>query len=108
MIRGMKTNTPAISRLVEAHKGPVALARLMSTPDAKVPYQEVQRWLKRGWASPFHIQALEPHLLQGITLDDLHRDREIAKRMAKQATPCQVRADSAPPQRRQQRESRIA
>jgi len=108
MIAGMNTNKPAISRLVEAHNGPTALARLVSTAETKVPYQEVQRWVKRGWASPFHFKALEAHLTQDITLDDLHHDREIAKRKSKSSTPHRVRADSAPPTRTQRRELRTA
>lgn len=39
-----------------------------------VAYQEVQRWVRRGWASPKHILTLEPLLLDGMTLRDLHID----------------------------------
>ena len=71
----MDPKQPAIARLVAHHNGPVALSTLLGG----VPvYQEIQRWVKRGWASPMHLFKLEPHLPPGMELRDLHHDREIA------------------------------
>jgi hypothetical protein len=71
----MTTKPPAIVRLVEHHKGPVALSALLGG----VPvYQEIQRWVRRGWASPMHLFRLEPHLPPGMELRELHLDREVA------------------------------
>lgn len=64
---------PAICRLVKHHGGPVATAKAVD-----VAYQEVQRWVRRGWASPMHILRLEPLLLPGMTIRDLHADRQAA------------------------------
>lgn len=63
---------PAIVRLVSHHGGPTAVSRLL--PGQPV-YQEIQRWLARGWASPMHILALRPLAPEGITVDDLYADR---------------------------------
>lgn len=69
------TEQSAIARLVAERGGPVALSKLLGG----VPvYQEIQRWVKRGWASPMHVFRLEEHLLPGMTVRDLHEDRERA------------------------------
>lgn len=68
--------SPAIVRLVNHHGGPVALsAKLGGTP----VYQEIQRWVRRGWASPMHLFKLKPLLPRGMKLEDLGADRERAK-----------------------------
>lgn len=68
-----QTSLSAIARLVAHHDGPVNVSKLLGgTP----VYQEVQRWVKRGWASPMHIFRLEPLLPEGMTLRDLAADRE--------------------------------
>lgn len=72
-------NTPrtsAIERLVKHHGGAAKVSALLG---GKPAYQEVQRWVARSWASPMHIIALEPLLLEGMTIRDLHLDREAAK-----------------------------
>lgn len=75
----MEQPQPAIVRLVAHHQGPTALSALLGgTP----VYQEIQRWVKRGWASPMHIIKLEPHLPPGMTLRDLYADRDNAKAAA--------------------------
>ncbi|WP_454731471.1 MULTISPECIES: hypothetical protein [Cupriavidus] len=61
----------AIERLVEANDGPVAVARAL---DGAVAYQEVQRWVKRGYAAPKHFLRLVPLLPSGMTIDDLYAD----------------------------------
>lgn len=66
----------AIARLVD-HVG--GYARLSALLGGRPVYQEVQRWVSRGWASPMHILALEPHLPKGITIRDLYADRERAR-----------------------------
>lgn len=68
----METTTPAITRLVEHLKGPAKVSQLLG---GKPVYQEIQRWVSRGWASPMHILALEPHLPPGMTIRDLYADR---------------------------------
>ncbi len=69
----------AIARLVRHHGGPVATARLLGD---SFPYQEIQRWLRRGWASPMHILRLKPHLPKGMRVEDLYVDRGKAKAAA--------------------------
>lgn len=69
-------NTPAIVRLVRHHGGASKVSQMLG---GKPFYQEIQRWLGRGWASPMHILALKPLLLEGMTLEDLHADRETAR-----------------------------
>lgn len=72
-----KSMSPAIEAVVAHNQGPVELSRRMGG----VPvYQEIQRWLKRGWASPMHIFKLEVLLPDGITTRDLFIDRERAVR----------------------------
>lgn len=71
------THTPAISKLVAAQGGPVALSQKLGGTPA---YQEIQRWLKRGWASPMHIFRLAPFLPEGVALADLDQDRAVAGR----------------------------
>lgn len=65
---------PAIARLVQHLGGPTETSRkLGGTP----VYQEVQRWLRRGYCSPVHIHRFRGLLPKGMTLDDLRRDREV-------------------------------
>ena len=62
----------AIARIVQHHGGPTATSQLLGgTP----VYQEIQRWVRRGWASPMHIFRLKPLLLRGMKVDDLAADR---------------------------------
>lgn len=63
--------TQAIRRLVAYHGGPTAVSRRLGGYPV---YQEVQRWVSRGWASPKHFLLLEPLLLEGMTLRDLFAD----------------------------------
>jgi hypothetical protein len=65
-------HSSAIARLVARHNGASALSRALG---GRPVYQEIQRWVKRGWASPMHIFRLEPYLLAGMSLHDLHADR---------------------------------
>ena len=64
-----------IGTLVEQNNGPVEVARLLG--DA-VAYQEVQRWVRRGWANPKYALRLEPLLLKKskLKLRDLLADLE--------------------------------
>jgi hypothetical protein len=71
--------TPAIVRLIDHHGGASRVSQLLG---GKPFYQEVQRWKGRGWASPMHILALKPLLLDGMTLEDLHADRQVARQAA--------------------------
>jgi hypothetical protein len=73
---GMSESTSAIKKLVDHAGGPVELSRKLNGVPA---YQEIQRWVKRGWASPMHLFRLEPHLPRGMKLRDLNKDRETAK-----------------------------
>lgn len=65
----------AIARLVAYHEGPTEVSRLLGGTPA---YQEVQRWVRRGWASPMHIFRLKPLLPRGMKLEDLNADRDRA------------------------------
>ena len=68
---------PAITRLVEHNGGFAETARRMG---GKPPaWQEVQRWVDRGWASQLYLLHLEPLMPKGMTLHDLMRDRAAAK-----------------------------
>ena len=67
---------PAIVRLVAHHGGPVATSQKLG---GRPVYQEVQRWVRRGWASPMHIFRLKPLLMRGMKVEDLHQDREVAQ-----------------------------
>lgn len=79
---------PAIARLVSRHGGPTELARKLGGTPA---YQEIQRWLKRGWASPMHVLRLEPLLLPGMELRDLYLDRERVAASRKKSAPSVAR-----------------
>lgn len=70
---------PAICRLVEHNEGPVSLSRRLG---GKPVYQEIQRWVARGWASPMHILALKPLAPPGVTIEDLYADRNRLRRAA--------------------------
>jgi len=65
----MSNHDPAISRLVHHHGGPVATAAAIG---GGMAYQEVQRWVRRGWASPMHILKLEPLMPPGMSIRDLY------------------------------------
>ena len=73
------TFKPAIARLVEHHGGPVRLCRALG---GRPRYQEIQRWMQRGWAASKHIFELEALLPPGMQLRELHEDRVAARRMA--------------------------
>ena len=70
---------PAIKRLVDHNDGFANTARLMG---GKPAWQEIQRWVDRGWCSPHYLIQLEPLMPVGMTLHDLMRDREFAKATA--------------------------
>lgn len=72
-------NRPAIVRLVEYAGGPVALSRLLG---GEPPYQSIQQWVRRGWASPMHLFRLQPHLPRGMRVEHLAEDRQRAKAAA--------------------------
>lgn len=74
-----QNQTPAIARLVAHHNGPTAVSNALG---GFPTYQEVQRWVRRGWASPMHIFKLKPLLPRGMKLDDLAADRDRAKEAA--------------------------
>ncbi|MBB3010675.1 hypothetical protein [Cupriavidus alkaliphilus] len=61
----------AIEKLVEFNGGPVAVARALG---GAVAYQEVQRWVKRGYGAPKHFQRLATLLPPGMTINDLFAD----------------------------------
>lgn len=70
----------AIRRLVD-HQGGVTKVAAQLGDD--FPYQLVQQWLYRGWASPMHFLSLEPLLPPGLTMRDLFADRDsVAKSTA--------------------------
>lgn len=83
----------AIARLVAHHGG---LTKFSSKLDKRPAYQEVQRWLRRGWASPAHIFRLEPLLPEGMSVRDLYLDREAAQpaRATKKKTAPRTRGAS--------------
>lgn len=70
---------PAITLLVEHHGGPSRLSRALG---GRPRYQEIQRWMQRGWAASKHIFDLEAYLPPGVTLRDLHQDRVLARQAA--------------------------
>lgn len=77
---GMRTKPPsAIHRLSTHHGGPAALHRLLA-PSIRPPYQRIQEWIARGWASPMHLPVLEAVLPAHITRQELYDDRRKAKR----------------------------
>lgn len=72
----MEEQVSAIARLVAHQGGPSALsAKLGGIP----AYQEIQRWVKRGWASPMHIFRLESLMPRGMKVRDLNDDRAEAR-----------------------------
>lgn len=85
ILPGMEQTThSSIERLVRHHGGPTAVARALGN----VPvYQEVQRWVVRGWASPMHIFRLKPLLPRGMKLEDLAADRIRVKAEQASAKP---------------------
>lgn len=70
-----KPRDSAIAKLVAHHGGPVALSRLLGDSPA---YQQIQWWVRRGWASPMHIFRLEPFMPRGMKVRDLNNDRTSA------------------------------
>jgi hypothetical protein len=62
-----------IAQLVALQGGPAEVARKMGDI---VHYQEVQRWVKRGWGAPKYFLRLEKMLPKGKKLRDLHGDIE--------------------------------
>lgn len=60
----------AIARVVERAGGPVALGRELG-----LHYQEVQRWVRRGWCSHLHVFRLRPWLPRGVRVEDLISER---------------------------------
>jgi hypothetical protein len=77
----MKTRFPnsAIAKLVKAHQtddtpGATALARKTG-----ILREQIDTWVRRGWATPYRFPELAPHLLSGITVEQLHADRAKAK-----------------------------
>jgi hypothetical protein len=61
-------NTPkpsAVARLVDKLGGPPQAAQTFANP--KIIAQEIHRWVARGFISPKHLDAVEPHLPTGIT-----------------------------------------
>jgi hypothetical protein len=65
----------AIGQLIAHHGGITAVSKKLGGVPA---YQEIQRWAKRGWASPMHLFRLEPLLPEGMSLRDLAADRNLA------------------------------
>lgn len=69
--------TSAIQRIVSHYDGPVGLSKQLGNSPV---YQEVQRWVRRGWAAPKHflrLEALAKPLKLGIR--DLYADIDRAK-----------------------------
>jgi hypothetical protein len=84
----------AIQRLVDHQNGPTKVSQLLG---GKPAYQEIQRWLGRGWASPMHILSLKPLLPPGVSIEDLYADRTRVREAVEKATK---RARAAPTSRR--------
>lgn len=66
----------AIERVVRHHGGPTALSKKLG---GYPHYQQIQAWVRRGWASPMHIFRLKPLLPRGVKLESLHEDRANAR-----------------------------
>lgn len=88
-IEAQDDQRPAITRLVEHVGGPVAVSRMLGLDPA---YQEVQRWVRRGYASAAHYMRLVPLMPPGMSIDDLYADLA-AKRP--RAAPSPASSDSA-------------
>lgn len=82
LVRMEREHESAIAKVVAHNGGPVALARELGE---NLAYQEVQRWVRRGWASPMHILRLKPLLPAQITVDDLFADRARIKQATREA-----------------------
>lgn len=79
----MSTAHPsAIRRLVDHHGGPTKVAALLG---GDFPYQIVQQWVQREWASPLHFQRLAPLMPKGMKLPDLYEDIKANKAPRKAA-----------------------
>jgi hypothetical protein len=88
----MNSFKPAITRLVEHQGGPVRLCRALG---GRPQYQEIQRWMQRGWAASKHIFELEAFLPPGMRLRDLHEDRVIARQAVGLTAPIACAAPAA-------------
>jgi hypothetical protein len=83
----------AIARLIEQLDGPTAVSALLENTPV---YQEIQRWVKRGWAAPKHflrLEALAKSKKIKVTVRDLYADIERAKAPEAETAP---RAEPAP------------
>lgn len=69
-----KAAASAIARIVEHHGGAAAVSVKFG---GKPVAQQIQCWVRRGWASPMHFQRLLP-LARPLKLGmaDLYADRE--------------------------------
>lgn len=85
----MAKRISAITRVVDHHGGPVALALAMNArlktakqlmSSERIFRQQIEQWVERGWASPTRFQELAPFLPDGITVADLYEDRKRAKK----------------------------
>lgn len=81
---------PFIERVVKHNGGVTATARAIG-----IAYQEVQRWIGRGWVTPRHAIALVPYLPEGVTLEKLLI--EAAKKGQPTAAPRRARAEATAP-----------
>lgn len=76
-----------IRSLVEANDGPVALAAKIEAKSGQTIFrQQIEQWVKRGWATPYHFWLLMPFAPKGLTEANLYADRVAAKQASKQAT----------------------
>lgn len=66
-----------IGLVVRHAGGPTAVSRSMGGWPV---YQEVQTWVRRGWASPHHILKLRPVLPDGVSVEDLFAEAESRRR----------------------------
>jgi hypothetical protein len=89
----MNAPTSHIRQVVDHIGGPVATSKALGGVPA---YQEVSRWVERGWASPHHIFRLEPLLPAGVTVRDLFADKEAAKRREKAAAKAVAKRKGVP------------
>ena len=66
-----------IARVVAHNQGPVALSRVLTAKTGKATrpsYQQISKWVSRGWASPRYLDLLEPLLPEDVTRDDLAKE----------------------------------
>ena len=91
-IAAMTAFKPAIARLVEHQGGPVRLCRALG---GRPRYQEIQRWVQRGWAASKYLFALEAFLPPGMQLRELHEDRLAAQQAQALNSLCAVAGPAA-------------